>query len=274
MKNKQRVFNILKYIFCIICCLVVLVPIAIAVINSFKDKAGAARMELSLPKVWHFENYTEVIEKGNLVQGFLNSLLYAFASTGIGVLCCSMAAFVLGRRKTKTNNFLFYFILCGLFLPVNYVTLVKVLTSLHLINTKPGIILTLLGSMIPFCIFVIRNFVSSIPLEMDEAAVVDGAGPVSLFFRIVMPMMKPVLSTCFILQFMGIWSDFLTPLYLSNSSKLYPMTMAVYQFFGRSKNYWNLIFADIILTIIPVLIVYIIGQKQIIGGMTSGAVKE
>ena len=105
-------------------------------------------------------------------------------------------------------------------------------------------------------------------------AVLDGAGPLSLFFQVIMPMLKPVLFTCFILQFMGVWSDFLTPLYLSSKSKLFPMTMAVYQFFGQNTNYWNYIFADIVLTCIPVILVYLIGQKYIIGGLTSGAVKE
>lgn len=121
---------------------------------------------------------------------------------------------------------------------------------------------------------VLRNFVISIPVELDEAAVIDGAGPLSLFFKIIMPLMKPTLVTCFILQFMTVWSDFLTPLYLSSKSKLFPMTMAVYQFFGKNKSYWNYIFADIVLTCIPVIIVYMIGQKYIVGGMTSGAVKE
>ena len=95
-----------------------------------------------------------------------------------------------------------------------------------------------------------------------------------LFFKVIMPLLKPTMVTCFILQFMGVWSDFLTPLYLSSKSKMFPMTMAVYQFFGKNKSYWNYIFADIVLTCIPVVIVYMIGQKYIVGGMTSGAVKE
>ena len=139
---------------------------------------------------------------------------------------------------------------------------------------RMGIILVFTSAMIPFCVFTIRNFVVSIPVELDEAAVIDGAGPVSLFFKIIVPLLKPTMVTCFILQFMTVWSDFLTPLYLSSKSKLFPMTMAVYQFFGKNTNYWNYIFADIVLTCIPVILVYMIGQKYIVGGMTSGAVKE
>ncbi|MGN8630460.1 carbohydrate ABC transporter permease [Blautia sp. HCP3S3_G3] len=272
--TKRRIQTVLKHAVCIFLSLLVLVPFYMVLINSFKSKSEAARMSLALPTEWYFNNYLEVIDKGNLIQGFLNSLSYALISTGLGVVLCAMAAFVLCRKRTKLNVFIYYFILCGLFFPVNYVTLVRVLTGFHLNDTRIGIITVFTSSMIPFCVFTIRNFVTSVPVELDEAAVIDGAGPVSLFFRIIMPLLKPTMVTCFILQFMGVWSDFLTPLYLSSKSKLFPMTMAVYQFFGKNKSYWNYIFADIVLTCIPVIIVYMIGQKYIIGGMTSGAVKE
>lgn len=266
--------TILKQIVCILLSLAVVIPFYMVFINSFKSKAEAARMKLSLPTEWFFSNYTEVIKQGRLIQGFSNSLTYALISTLVGVLGCAMASFVMCRKRTKLNVFLYYFVLCGLFFPVNYVTLVRVLDMAHLTNSKAGIIITFISAMIPFCVFTIRNFILSVPVELDEAAVIDGAGPLSLFFKIILPLLKPTLVTCFILQFMGVWNDFLTPLYLSSKSKLFPMTMAVYQFFGKNKNYWNYIFADIILTCIPVIIVYMIGQKYIIGGMTSGAVKE
>jgi len=271
---KKTVQNILKYLVCILLSLAVILPFYMVLINSFKSRNEAARMSLAFPKKWLFSNYTEVIEKGKLIQGFMNSLSFALIATVLGVLLCSMAAFVMCRNRTKLNVFLYYFVLCGLFFPVNYVTLTKVLAFFSLTDTRAGIILVFTSAMIPFCVFTIRNFVTSIPVELDEAAVIDGAGPLNLFFRIIFPLMKPTLVTCFILQFMGVWSDFMTPLYLSSKSKLFPMTMAVYQFFGKNKNYWNYIFADIVLTCVPVIIVYMIGQKYIVGGMTSGAVKE
>ena len=259
---KKRIQNLLKHVVCILLCLCVVLPFYMVLINSFKTKAEAARMSLALPTEWVFSNYSEVIEKGSLIQGFLNSFAYALIATTLGVVLCSMAVF------------LYYFVLCGLFFPVNYVTLVRVLSTLHLNDTRVGIIMVFTSAMIPFCVFTIRNFVISVPVELDEAAVIDGAGPLSLFFKIIMPLLKPTMVTCFILQFMTVWSDFLTPLYLSSKSRLFPMTMAVYQFFGKNKSYWNYIFADIVLTCIPVIIVYMIGQKYIVGGMTSGAVKE
>lgn len=221
-------------------------------------------------------NGTHFVGLQNFAEIFTsdNSFAYALIATTLGVVLCSMAAFVMCRKRTKLNVFLYYFVLCGLFFPVNYVTLVRVLSTLHLNDTRVGIIMVFTSAMIPFCVFTIRNFVISVPVELDEAAVIDGAGPLSLFFKIIMPLLKPTMVTCFILQFMTVWSDFLTPLYLSSKSRLFPMTMAVYQFFGKNKSYWNYIFADIVLTCIPVIIVYMIGQKYIVGGMTSGAVKE
>ena len=272
--TKKRIQNIIKQLVCIFLSLLVLVPFWLVIVNSFKDKGESARMNLSLPSEWHFENYLVVIKVGDLIQGFTNSLMYALIATTVGVVLCAMAAFVLCRKRTKFNVFLYYFVLCGLFCPVNYVTLVRVMNTLRLTDTRAGIILVFTSSMIPFCVFTIRNFVVSVPIELDEAAVIDGAGPVSLFFKIIFPLLKPTIFTCFILQFMGIWSDFLTPLYLSSKSKLFPMTMSVYQFFGRNASYWNKVFADIVLTCIPVIIVYMIGQNYIVGGMTSGAVKE
>lgn len=271
---KRRISAVLKQAVCILLSIIVIAPFYMVLINSFKGKSEAARMSLSLPTEWLFSNYAEVIEKAKLWQGLGNSLLYALVSTFIGVILSAMAAFVLSRNKIKLNKFLYFFILCGLFFPINYVTLIRVLQFFHLNDTRIGIIITFTGAMIPFCVFTIYNFISSVPTEMDEAAVIDGAGPLSLFFRIVVPMLKPTMVTCFILQFMTVWSDFLTPLYLSSKSKMFPMTMSVYQFFGKNKNSWNYIFADIILTCLPVIIVYLLGQRYIIGGLTSGAVKE
>ncbi len=273
--NKKKMFqSLFKQVLCLGFSAAVIAPFYMVLVNSFKSKSDAARMSMALPSEWMFSNYLEVIERGKLIQGFINSLTYATFSTTAGVLLCSMAAFVISRNSTKINRFIYYFVLCGLFFPVNYVTLVRVFQTFRLTNTRLGIIIIFTSAMIPFCVFTIRNFVLSIPVSMDEAAVIDGAGPNRLFFMIIVPLLKPILVTCFILQFMGVWSDFLTPLYLSSSSRLFPMTMSVYQFFGKNTSHWNYIFANIILTCIPVIIVYLLGQRYIVSGLTSGAVKE
>ena len=264
---------VLKQLLCICLSLIVLAPLYLVLINSFKTKSESARMQLSLPTQWVFSNYADVFKKAKLMTGFTNSMIYAFVSTTAGVLLCAMAAYVLSRKRTKINNFIYYFFICGLFFPVNYITLVRVFQWMNLTNTRLGIILVFTSAMIPFCVFTIYSFVETIPKELDEAAVIDGASPVMLFFRVMLPLLKPTLMTCFVLQFMGVWNDFLTPLYLSSKSKLHPMTMSVYQFFGKEGSNWNYVFADIVLTVIPVVAVYGLGQRYIIGGVTAGAVK-
>ena len=264
----------LKQALCVLMCLIVLVPFYVVVINAFKTKGEAARMNINLPTVWVFTNFGEVISKGKLLQGFMNSLIYAGVSSGLGVILSAMASFVICRKRTRLNSFLFYGILCGLFFPVNYVTLIQVMNFFHLNGSRLGVVLVYTSAMIPFCVFIVRNFVLTVPVEMDEAAVIDGAGPIRLFFQIAVPLLKPVLITCFLLQFMGVWSDFLTPLYIVSSTSLWPMNLAVYSFFGKFSSYWNLVFADILLTALPVVLLYLLGQRHIVGGMTAGAVKE
>ena len=145
---KRRISAVLKQAVCILLSIIVIAPFYMVLINSFKGKSEAARMSLSLPAEWLFSNYAEVIEKAKLWQGLGNSLLYALVSTFIGVILSAMAAFVLSRNKIKLNKFLYFFILCGLFFPINYVTLIRVLQFFHLNDTRIGIIITFTGAMI------------------------------------------------------------------------------------------------------------------------------
>ena len=147
--TKKKVQNLLKHLVCILLCLTVILPFYMVVINSFKSKGEASRMSLALPKEWLFSNYTEVIDKGNLLQGFSNSLLYALVATTLGVVLCAMAAFVMCRKRTRLNVFLYYFVLCGLFFPVNYVTLVRVLSTLHPVSYTHLDVYKRQGAIIP-----------------------------------------------------------------------------------------------------------------------------
>ncbi|MBZ0295266.1 MAG: carbohydrate ABC transporter permease, partial [Anaerolineae bacterium] len=139
--------------------------------------------------------------------------------------------------------------------------------------TKVGIIILYTTTQIPFSIFLIYGFIDSVPRELDEAAIIDGCGPLQLFFRIILPLLTPVLVTAGILNFLGVWNDFLLPLYFLNNSAHWPMTLAVYNFFGQYQADWNLVSADILLTILPVIAIYLVGQRFILSGLSSGAVK-
>ncbi len=144
---------------------------------------------------------------------------------------------------------------------------------LQLINTRVGIVLLYAATGAASSTFIIYGFVSSVPRAMDESAAMDGARPLRLFFSIIAPLLQPVMITVAILSFLGIWNDFITPLYVLNRSSAWPMTLSIYNFFGRYQQDWNLVFADMVLTILPVVVVYLLGQKSIVSGMIAGAVK-
>ena len=158
-------------------------------------------------------------------------------------------------------------------MPINNVALMKVMQACHLGNTRIGIILLYAAINIPLSLFLAYGFVATIPREIDEAAVIDGCKPWQLFLKVIAPLLKPIVSTLFVLDFMAVWNDFTMPLYYLNNSRKWPMTLAVYNFFGAFQNSWNLVAADIILTLAPVLLVFILGQKYIVGGVSAGSVK-
>lgn len=272
-KSKKTIRSILANIIIILISLVILIPLVVLFLNSFKTQGEANNMSLSLPTTWQFENYKVVIEQGKLISSFVNSLLYATVSVLVIVIVVSAAAFVISRNRKGINNWIYYFIISGIAIPINNVALMKVMQSLNLVNTRLGIILLYAAINIPLSLFLCYGFISTIPREIDEAAVIDGCGPIRLFVNIILPLLKPIISTLFVLNFMAIWNDFTMPLYFLNNSTKWPMTLAVYNFFGAFENSWNLVSADIILTLIPVLIVFILGQKYIVGGVSAGSVK-
>jgi raffinose/stachyose/melibiose transport system permease protein len=260
-------------LFAVLISLTMFVPIYLILINSLKDDVQSRAMGIDLPLNIHLENYLTVIEQGKLGTAFINSMIYATGATILVVLFSSLAAFVLSRNRSKLNRFLYFFIAIGIAIPMNYVPLTKVMQVTHLINTVPGIILLYAATKIPFGVFLTYAFIESIPKEIDEAATIEGCGPLQLFFSIIFPLLTPAWVTTGILSFLDFWSEFILPLYFLQSSTKWPMTLAVYNFFGMFESSWNLVSADIVLTILPVIVVYLLGQRYIISGMTSGAVK-
>jgi len=273
MRSKKAVVQIVKNVVIWMVSLVMLVPIALILINSVKTPMEANSMSMSIPTSFHFENYITVIEKGKLFQSFLNSMFYAVTSIGLSVVFCSMAAFVLARRKDRLSRFLYFFIILGIAMPVNHVALMKVMQVTHFINTRIGLSLLFTALQIPFSVFLIYGFIGTVPRELDEAAILDGCNSITLFFKIIMPLLKPVLITVAVLNFVGAWNEFILPLYYLNTTSKWPMNLAVYSFFGRFHTEWNLVCADIVLTSLSVIILYLIGQKYIISGLTEGSVK-
>ena len=273
MKRRKRLASLSLNALAWCLSLIMLAPLLLILVNSFKTSQAASDMNLALPASFEWSNYSLVVEKGKLGVTFLNSVLYSVGSVLLCTLLCTMASYVLSRNRRRLHRFLYLFLVLGIAMPINFITLMKTMQALRLINTRIGIILLYTATQTPFNIFLIHSFVGKISPEIDEAAVIDGASPAGLFFRIVMPLLKPVLVTVMVLTFLNTWNEFVMPLYFLGSSDNWPMTLAVYNFFGMYFKDWNLVCADIVLTSLPVVIVYLLGQKYIVSGMTAGAVK-
>ena len=253
--------------------ILVFVPLLIIVFNSFKTQGESVSMEFSLPTQWVFGNYLEVLEKVNIFQAFSNSLMISLGTVVIATTGAALASFVMARRRSKLYKRIYLFFLVGLVAPLNMVPAVLVLQKLHLMNSLIGLILLYSALVTPFTVFLYYGFIGSVPREIDEAAIIDGCRPLTLFGRIIFPLLKPVTVTVVILNFMNAWNDFITPFYVMNDSTKMPLTTMVYSFFGQFQRSWNLVCVIMVMIIVPIIIVYAIGQKYIIAGMTAGAVK-
>ena len=257
----------------VIICVVIMAPIYLVFVNSLKTKVEASSMGVELPALPQWQNFSTVIQMGKLATTFGNSLIYAIGATLLGATLSALAAYVLSRNRTKFNRAIYFLIIMGIAMPANFVTLTKVMQLSHLVNTQIGIIILYAATHIPINVFLIYAFIQTLPIELDEAAIIDGASPLELFTNIIFPLLRPVLVTVSVLNLLDFWNEFILPLYYLNRTENWPMTLAVYNFFGQYQSNWSLVSADIVLTILPVIFIYLFAQRYILSGWTAGAVK-
>jgi len=253
--------------------LIVLIPFVLIMVNSVKTKAEANLMNLWWPTEVHWENYKYVWENSHMLRAFFNSCIIAVFSVGISTIVSALAAFVYSRNRNRYNKFGYALFMIGLVLPVNMLPTIRVLKTLNLMGTYAGIILLYGALTAPLAVFLYYAFIDNIPRELDEAAMLDGASGFQLFFQVIFPLLKSVTITVVVLNFVNAWNDFLTPLYILNSSEKWGMILNVYNYYGIYNTEWQYICAVIAMTLLPVIVVYIFGQKYIISGMVAGAVK-
>lgn len=253
--------------------LVILIPLILIIVNAFKTPAETNVLRLTLPEEWQFSNFVNIFQGSNIIRSFFNSLLVTSASICCSVFLGTIAGYVLSRNKDSLNKAIYTFFLAGMIVPVQMIALVQVLQKIRLMDNYFGLIMVYTAMFIPQTVFMVYGFMSTVPKDMDEAALVDGAGPWQLFLRIMLPLLKPILVTLFITQFVFVWNDFQMPLYLIQSSKNWTIVLGVYNYLGQFSSQWNMVCAYILVCTVPVIIVYLIGQKYIIDGMVAGAVK-
>jgi raffinose/stachyose/melibiose transport system permease protein len=255
---------------------VFLVPFAFVVLTAVKSRQEASLLQLSWPTEWRIvENFVEVVSARDylLIIAFINSVVLTVSSVAISVVLASMAAFVLQRRPGRWTPLLNLLVLSGLIIPPAVVPTIWVLDGLGLFRTMAGLILVEVAFGLSFCILLFRAFLVTVPRELDEAAVLDGAGPLRLFFGVVFPLLRPVIVTVIVVQSVTVYNNFVNPLYFLPGEQNATVQLTLFNFSGQYSSQDNLLFMDILLIMIPPLVMFLFFSRQIVAGMTSGAVK-
>jgi raffinose/stachyose/melibiose transport system permease protein len=253
-----------------------LVPFAFILFQAAKTSSAASLLSFELPKQWAiWDNFVTVLTTNDnmIVRAFLNSAVLTVVSVTIMVVFSAMVGYVLQRKRSRLNPIVNFFVLAGLIVPPAVVPTIWVLQGIGLFKTMTGMILIEATFGLSFCILLFRAFVASIPRELDEAAIIDGASPVRLFFSVVLPLLRPVVVTVIVVQSVAVFNDFAGPLYFLPGDEHATVQLTLYNFQSQTLNLYNLLFMDILLITIPPLLLYLFFNRQIVAGMTNGAIK-
>jgi raffinose/stachyose/melibiose transport system permease protein len=255
---------------------VFLIPFLYVVLQASKSPADASTLAFSLPQQWQFfQNLVAVLQSndGIILRAFLNSAVLTIFSVFLTTVFAAMVGYVLQRRPSRWNGIINFFVLAGLIVPPAVVPTIWVLQGLGLFKTMPGMILIETTFGLSFNILLFRAFMSTIPKELDEAAAIDGSGPIRMFFRVILPLLRPVIVTVVVVQAVVVFNDFAGPLYFLPGDENATVQLTLYTFQGQNLSFYNLLFMDILLITIPPLVMFIFFNRQIVAGLTSGAVK-
>ncbi len=272
----SALFNVFKYFMLIGAAVISLLPVCVCVLTAFKttDEYNATSV-LELPEsFFNFENFKVAFQETNMLRGFLNTAIVLIVVLTASVFIGSMLAYVLNRFKFKGNAviqnlFMFAALIPGI---ATQVTVYKIMYSLGFINHLYGYMIVLMGTDI-ISIYIFLQFFENLPVSLDESAIMDGCTYFGVFFKILFPLLKPAIVTSLVLKGVGVYNEYyMSNLYLQ-SPELKTISTALYRFTGPYGNQYNYICAGVIITIIPILILFLIFQKQVYSGMAAGAVK-
>lgn len=275
-KNKKIIANTAKYIALGFLSIIVIIPIYYLVVTTFKTSTEAAIAPMALPSHIDFSGYVNAFEKMQYPRAFRNTLIITGCSVVGVIIVSSMCGYVLNRKgKHKVAQSVFLLILSGMMFPyqMSILGLYKVIQQMNLMNSLLGVILINIAINIPFATFLIKSFVNTIPIELEEAAKIDGCGTFRTFWSITFPLMKPTIATVAILNTLTIWNDFMGPLYFLQSRENNVILQEVYRNIGQFSTDWTSLFPMMVLGVIPLVVFYLFMQKYIIGGVMNGSVK-
>lgn len=257
--------------------LTVLMPLWIVLVNSAKPQGEANELGVGLPSIWRISaNYGQVFHDGEVLDGLKNTLIVTVPAL-LGILLFgSFAAWIFARGRSRTIRALYYVSIVGILVPPAIVGSVLVLRWYGIYGRYLGLILFYMGIFLSFAIFFITGFIKTIPLELEESARIDGASPVRIFRKVILPLLTPILATTFVVLLLFLWNDFIYPFYILPSSDKRTLTLGLYNFVSGSmyETRWNLVFADVVLVSLPLVVVYFFAQRRVMAGLMGGAVKQ
>ena len=260
----------------LIALVVYVIPFVFILLTAAKSPAEAGQFQFSLPVSFRFfQNLRDVIvyDNGKMIRALLNSLIITAGSVVLIVVFASLVAIVLQRRADHLAAVVGAVMLAGLIIPPAVVPTVFLLQRLKLYGLLSGMILVEVAFNIPFAILILRAFVGTIPKELDEAAIVEGATPLQVFCRVLFPLLQPAIVTVMITQSVTIFNDFVGPLYFLPGTRNVTAPLTLFSFMGQFGSQWNLVFADVVVVMVLPLIAFVFFQRQLMAGITSGAIK-
>jgi raffinose/stachyose/melibiose transport system permease protein len=275
MGNKYTSKTFIVEILAVLLGLVFLVPFYYVLSNSLKSFAEILSNTSALPTTIQFQNFVNAFNQMNYLKVLSNSLIITVISNAVLVIFCSMAAYMLVRTKKKISSIIFMAFVAAMVIPFQsiMIPLVKVAGNLNLLNSIWGIVIMYLGFGSGMTIFLYHGFIKGIPVELEEAAIIDGCSRLGVFWRIVFPLLKPITVTVVILNSLWIWNDFLLPSLVLQDPELRTIPLATFFFFGQYTKQWDLALAALVISIIPLLIFFFAMQKHIVKGITCGSIK-
>jgi len=254
--------------------LIVIVPFLWVVLSSFKTSKEILASPFSLPAHWSFDNYVHAWTDAGIHQFFLNTVIVVAVALVLVMVLGSMCAYVLARFRFPGARFIYYAMLAGLTFPIflAIVPLFFVLKSIQLLNTLPGLIMVYVAFALPFTVFFLYAFFKTLPDDVYEAALMDGAGEWRAFFQIMLPMARPGMAAVAIFNFLGLWNQFLLPVALNTDQSKYVLTQGMASFASQAGYAvdFGALFAAVVITVVPVLIVYLIFQRRLEGSVSQG----
>lgn len=277
--KRQKTFNLIKSIVLFLFFILYMMPFILIVVNSFKTKTGILKNPLSIidPKGLTLDNFVKAFDKMEFVRSFTNSLIVTVISVLLIVILASMTAYLFVRVNWKATKFLFVLMIAGMIIPFQaiMIPLVSIYGNmLGILNSKATLIFMNVGFGISLAVFIYHGFIkSNVPLSLEEAAKLDGCNKLQTFFLVVFPLLKSITSTIVILDVLWIWNDYLLPSLVLTQKENFTLPLSTYAFYGTYTVDYGAIMAALVLTVIPVIILYIFLQKHIISGVISGAVK-